>query len=272
MKTYTLDDLVYLMTRLRDPERGCPWDVKQDWQSIVPHTLEEVYEVVEAIENRDWSHVEEELGDLLFHIIFYCQFAREEDRFSLESLIDKLVKKLLRRHPHVFPDGTFESWRDSGEISEEQINQNWELIKLQEKPEVKKDESALAGVPSTFPALQRAFKLQKKAARVGFDWTEKKDVLGMLRAEIEELEEALDAGDSVAVEDELGDVFFTLVNLSRHLAIDPESCLRQSAQKFESRFRKMEQIAQKSQKDLANMSLSEQEQLWQHAKQMLAEK
>ena len=176
--TYSLADLLYLMQRLRNPETGCPWDLQQDFASIVPHTLEEAYEVADAIERQDWPHVEEELGDLLFQVIFYGQIAAEQQLFNTESIIDKLVKKLVRRHPHVFPDGTLQSERHpEDKLTEEQIKASWEAIKQQEKKQNNTAEAAepepkhlLDEVPNTFPALTRAVKLQKKASKVGFDW------------------------------------------------------------------------------------------------------
>ena len=264
---YTLADLEQLMARLRDPVDGCPWDLKQTWNTIVPHTLEEVYEVVEAIENEDFTHVREELGDLLFQIIFYCQFAREQERFQLQDVIHDIVVKLLRRHPHVFPEGTLESRRDPNQTPQEaDIKNTWEAIKKREKGE--SVESLLAGVPVTLPALKRAEKIQKKAARVGFDWPEVEPVVDNLKFEITELQDVMASDNIEAMEDELGDILFSAVNLARHLKISPDQALRKSVRKFQSRFEMMEQICNKKDLDFASLTLEEKDDLWRQAKKL----
>ncbi len=272
---YQIQDLEYLMSRLRDPETGCPWDLKQNWQSIVSHSLEEVYELVEAIENQDFDHTKEELGDLLFHIIFYSQFAKEEKHFEFQDVVQLVVEKLIRRHPHVFPDGTLESQRTPGQtISDKEINKRWDQIKAEEKslkPQKNISKSKLDVVPSTFPALQQADKLQKVAAKTGFDWADPLDVFPQFQSEIEELKRAIENKDIVNIEEELGDLFFTLVNLSRKLNINSEDALRKSNLKFRSRFKEMESISESESIDFEKLEMEEKEVLWQKAKSRLAQ-
>ena len=188
--SYGLEQLLYAMQRLRNPETGCPWDLRQDFASILPHTLEEAYEVADAIERQDWPHLEEELGDLLFQVIFYGQMGAEQGRFNLSSIINRLVEKLIRRHPHVFPDGTLMSERDSSITPQEsEVNIRWDEIKAAEKAlKPRKIERLLDDVPATLPALTRAFKLQKKASSVGFDWPDIHGVLDKIREELDEVE------------------------------------------------------------------------------------
>lgn len=270
--TYSLADLLYLMQRLRNPETGCPWDLQQDFASVLPHTLEEAYEVADAIERQDWPHVEEELGDLLFQVIFYGQIAAERQLFSTESIIDKLVKKLVRRHPHVFPEGTLHSERQpDDELTEAQIKASWEAIKQQEKidqlgskPESKR---LLDDVPNTFPALTRALKLQKKASKVGFDWPNIDGVFDKVNEELLELKAEVGINDNkLRQQEELGDLLFTLVNLARHLDIDPEAALRGCNTRFYQRFNLVEeQIEQQGGWTQANADSMEK--AWQKAKE-----
>ncbi len=270
--TYSLADLLYLMQRLRNPETGCPWDLKQDFASVLPHTLEEAYEVADAIERQDWLHVEEELGDLLFQVIFYGQIAAERQLFSTASIIDKLVKKLVRRHPHVFPQGTLLSERKPGEkMSEAQIKASWEAIKQQEKTaelsSAPAENQLLDEVPNTFPALTRALKLQKKASKVGFDWPNVDGVVEKVNEELLELKAELAISDNKQrQQEELGDLLFTLVNLARHLDIDPEAALRGCNTKFYQRFSSVEtQIKQQGGWTQANADSMEK--AWQKAKE-----
>lgn len=270
--TYSLADLLYLMQRLRNPKTGCPWDLQQDFASVLPHTLEEAYEVADAIERQDWPHVEEELGDLLFQVIFYGQIAAERQLFSTESIIDKLVKKLVRRHPHVFPEGTLHSERQpDDELTEAQIKASWEAIKQQEKidqlgskPESKR---LLDDVPNTFPALTRALKLQKKASKVGFDWPNIDGVFDKVNEELLELKAEVGINDNkLRQQEELGDLLFTLVNLARHLDIDPEAALRGCNTRFYQRFNLVEeQIEQQGGWTQANADSMEK--AWQKAKE-----
>lgn len=233
--SYSLEDLLILMTRLRDPVAGCPWDIQQTYSSIAPSTLEEAYEVVDAIEKKDFPHLKEELGDLLFQVIFYAELGREEGRFDFHEITSALVEKLVRRHPHVFPSGHLNSTLNDQTIDAEQAKVNWEAIKQKER----KDQGAkrvLSDVPIALPALTRAAKLQKRAASVGFDWKDVEGPIDKVREELLEVEEAIAAKDMDAVEDELGDLLFAVVNIVRHLKLDPEKALRRANQKFETRF------------------------------------
>lgn len=241
---YALDDLLYLMRRLRDPQTGCPWDLKQDFATILPHTLEEAYEVADAIERQDWPHVEEELGDLLFQVIFYGQIADERQLFNVGSIIHRLVEKLIRRHPHVFPQGTLHSERDPAITPEEaEINANWDAIKQQEKAlKPQQPKRLLDDVPATMPALTRSVKLQKKAGKVGFDWENIHGVLDKIREELAEVEAEIEQADAQRLEDEIGDLLFAVTNLARHLQVDPEAALRGTNSRFTSRFHVVEEV------------------------------
>ncbi|RJG17584.1 nucleoside triphosphate pyrophosphohydrolase [Alcanivorax profundi] len=234
MSDSPITQLLAIMARLRDPETGCPWDIKQDFDSIAPYTIEEAFEVAEAIAQRDYPELKEELGDLLLQVVFHSQIAREQGLFDFTEVVQVLCDKMVRRHPHVFGE--------SDAADEQAVKVNWEQIKQQERARKgKTHQSALDGVPAGLPALQRASKVQKKAARVGFDWPEADPVREQVNLELAELDEALHNGHQADIEDELGDVIFTLVNLSRHLKIDPEQALRKATAKFETRFRQMEQ-------------------------------
>ena len=238
---YGISDLLRVMERLRDPETGCPWDVAQTFGTIVSSTLEECYELVAAIEQEDFPHVAEELGDVLFQVVFYAQLAREQNLFSFEDIVHTLVDKLLRRHPHVFNDGAIEAVVVEA-VSVDQVMQSWEAIKQSER-EAKSQSGVLADIPLALPALPRAQKLQKRAARVGFDWRHSTPVLGRLQEEIQELQAAMADKSPESIADEMGDVLFTCVNLARHLGVDAEASLRKSSLKFESRFGQMEGMA-----------------------------
>lgn len=262
MHQYTIDDLLYLMARLRDPQSGCPWDIKQDYASIAPSTLEEAYEVVDAIEKADFVHLKEELGDLLFQVIFYSQIGKEEGRFEFANVVSNLVAKLVRRHPHVFPDGTLQSRVDNRQTLPMDVKMRWEEIKQQERAE-KGATGLLADVPLNLPALSRAAKLQKRAASVGFDWDDVHGPIAKVREELLEVEEALMAKDAKAVEEELGDLLFAVVNISRYLKIDPEQALRKANHKFEARFHYMETHASQA---LTETGMDEMNRLWDQAK------
>jgi ATP diphosphatase len=262
---YSTDDLLYLMARLRDPQTGCPWDIKQDYASIAPSTLEEAYEVVDAIEKQDFVHLKEELGDLLFQVIFYSQLGKEENRFDFAGVVSDLVEKLVRRHPHVFPEGTLQSKIDNRHTLPSDVKARWEAIKQQER-DAKGAQSLLADVPLNLPALSRAAKLQKRAASVGFDWVDIQGPIAKVREELIEVEEALIANDEKAIEEELGDLLFAVVNVSRYLKVDPELALRKASQKFESRFSYIETHIQKP---LAEASIEEMTVLWDEAKVVL---
>ena len=262
---YTLKDLLEVMTRLRDPDFGCPWDIKQSFESIVPSTLEECYELADAIEQKNMLHVAEELGDVLFQVIFYCQLGKEQALFDFSGVVHALVDKLLRRHPHVFVNGDMNT-RAVESIDTEAVKANWEAIKRQERL-AKSQSGILADIPRALPALPRAQKLQKRAAHVGFDWAELSQVLANLEGEIAELRGALNEGNAEHIEDEFGDVLFSAVNVGRHLNIDAERALRRANRKFERRFSSMESKAAEANKDLESMAPLELDALWRAAKQ-----
>jgi len=276
--SYSIDDLKTLMTRLRDPESGCPWDARQSYKTIVPHTIEEAYEVADAIDREDYPHLEDELGDLLFQVIFYSQMGKEDNHFDFDSVVDNLVRKLVRRHPHVFPEGTLESRIDPrNRPSEADIKASWERIKAQEraaKPEASakaESSSRLDGIARTLPAMVRAEKLQRRAANHGFDWPEVEPVFDKLHEEIDELKKAwydASAGDgpAEAVEDELGDLLFVCVNLARFMKVNPEQALNSTNHKFEMRFRAIEEHLEREGRDLDGESLEALDAVWQAVK------
>lgn len=266
-RRHTLDDLLTLMAVLRDEQQGCPWDIKQDWDSIVPHTLEEAYEVADVIERRAFDELPGELGDLLFQVVYYSQFGAEEGRFDFHDVVHTLTAKMLRRHPHVFPDGTLASRRGDAsatEIETQQVHSRWESLKAEER--AKRDAaSVLDDVPRTLPALSRAAKLSKRAARVGFDWPDTQGVIAKIREELDEVEEALTRDDLEHAGAEVGDLLFAVVNLARTLGTDPERRLRATNAKFERRFRHVESML-REQGRLEEAGLEEMERHWQHAK------
>ncbi|NWK96557.1 nucleoside triphosphate pyrophosphohydrolase [Sphingobium lactosutens] len=243
--------LANVMARLRDPDTGCPWDIEQDFASIAPYTIEEAYEVADAIERNDMAGLRDELGDLLLQVAFHSRMAEQAGHFALQDVIDGITRKMIRRHPHVFGEG---ARREDGHAQ-------WEVIKAAERAEKEPDPSALAGVAIALPALLRAEKLQNRAARVGFDWP---DTVGVFDKIAEELAEVQDAQDQDAREEEVGDLLFVVVNLARHLRVDPEVALRKASAKFDRRFRTMEDLAGNG---FPALSLEEKELLWQQAKQ-----
>ena len=261
---YGIDDLLRVMERLRDPEYGCPWDLQQDFRSIVPSTLEECYELANAIEQEDFHHVGEELGDVLFQVVFYAQLGREQGLFSFEAIVNTLVEKLVRRHPHVFARGEIEGVVDTA-ADVDQVNATWEAIKQQERSG-RAQHGALDDVPVALPALPRAQKLQKRAAGVGFDWPDSTPVLAKIAEELDELREAMDSGDGDSVREEMGDLLFSCVNLCRHLRLDAEATLRDSASKFESRFRRMEALAEADGASVDSLDEAALDALWERTK------
>lgn len=266
---YQLNDLLHLMARLRDPQHGCPWDLQQDYASIVPHTLEEAYEVADAIESGDFDHLPGELGDLLFQVVYYSQLAREEGRFEFATVVDSITRKLIRRHPHVFPDGDLYGSPELPRLDEAAIKQRWEAIKAEERAEkaaVPEQLSLLDDVPNALPALSRAAKLQKRAAQVGFDWPEALPVVDKVREELGEVLEAMSENDPQAIAEELGDLLFVVVNLARHLKVDPENALRAANGKFERRFRFIEHALRDAGRAIENCTLEELDALWGGAK------
>ncbi|MGQ4877326.1 nucleoside triphosphate pyrophosphohydrolase [Billgrantia sp. LNSP4103-1] len=274
---YGIDDLLMLMAVLRDPGQGCPWDLKQDWDSIVPHTLEEAYEVADAIERRAFGELPGELGDLLFQVVYYSQFAREEGRFDFHDVVDTLTAKMVRRHPHVFPDGTLGSRRPPGVSAEQvethQVNSRWESLKAEERAERAAEPtgtSVLDDVPRTLPALSRAAKLSRRAARVGFDWPDTTGVIAKIREELDEVEQALAENDRDHAAAEVGDLLFAVTNLARTLKADPEQCLRETNAKFERRFRHVEVSLAERGMTTRDVDLDTMEAFWQQAKRLEA--
>jgi len=253
--------LIDIMARLRDPEGGCPWDLEQDFASIAPYTLEEAWEVADAIERNRPDDIREELGDLLFQVVFHAQMAREKGWFDFADVVDSINRKMLRRHPHVFGD---ECVADA-----EAQTEAWERHKASERAGrgEQTDTSALADIPLALPALVRAQKIQRRAARTGFDWDDLDDVLAKLEEEVAELREAIAARESRERQrEELGDILFSCVNLARFLDADAEQVLRRANDKFEQRFRKVEALARAAERDLQDCTLEELEAFWQQAK------
>jgi ATP diphosphatase len=247
-------ELLDVMARLRHPESGCPWDLKQDFASIAPYTIEEAYEVADAIERNDLDDLRSELGDLLFQVVFHARMAEERGAFTYGDVVAGIVDKMVHRHPHVFGGEDSEAWEPV----------EWERRKLSERGAV---ESILDGISTALPELARAMKLQKRAAAVGFDWPDTTGVFEKLREEIRELETAqLQKQDTQRIADELGDLLFACVNLARHLGVDPGRALRGGNSKFDRRFRRVEQLASARGASLADLALEEMEQMWVETK------
>ncbi|MET0375483.1 MAG: nucleoside triphosphate pyrophosphohydrolase [Rhizorhabdus sp.] len=240
-----IEELRDIMARLRNPESGCPWDVEQDFRTIVPYTIEEAYEVADAVERNDMAALRDELGDLQLQVVFHARMAEEKGAFDLKDVLDGISAKMIRRHPHVFGDGA---------------SPGWEEIKAAERAGSMNDASALAGVASALPALLRAEKLQKRAARTGFDWPDPAGALAKIDEEIAEVSEAVSPEHQA---EELGDLLFAVVNWARKLGIDPEAALRSANAKFEKRFRAMEDMAGDA---FSGLTLDEKEALWTKAK------
>lgn len=258
---YSLDELLAIMARLRDPAHGCPWDVRQDFASLAAYTIEEAYEVVDAIDRQAWSDLRDELGDLLLQVVFHAQIAHESGLFEFADVVHALSSKLWRRHPHVF--GTVEYADPAAQ------QQAWEAIKALERAgkQAAPDHSALAGISTGLPEARRALKLQQHAAQAGFDWPAAQPVLAKLVEEVEEVRVEFARGSGPErLEDEIGDVLFVLVNLTRHAHVDFSAALRHANAKFERRFRQMEQLAAADGGNFAQLTLAEQEQLWQRVK------
>lgn len=262
--------LIEIMAALRDPATGCPWDIEQDFSTIAPYTVEEAYEVADAIARGDVDDLREELGDLLLQVVYHAQMAEEAKQFSFGDVVQAITEKMIRGHPHVFGD---QEARSAG-----MAKGMWEKIKAEEKAAKRQARIArgldpeehgkgfLDGVPVALPALTRALKLQEKAARVGFDWSEAGPILDKIEEEIGELREAFAGGDAASIKDEFGDVLFALVNLGRHLKIDSEAALSGTNEKFRSRFHHVERALKASGRSLDASSLDEMEELWQQAK------
>ncbi len=252
-----INALLAIMAALRTPVTGCPWDLEQTFDSIVPYTIEEAYEVADAIAERDFAALPDELGDLLFQVVYHARMAEEEGRFAFADVAKAISDKMIRRHPHVFGDAAA---RDAAAQTTA-----WEAQKSAERA-ARQQTGALAGVPSALPALTRAEKITKRAARVGFDWPDAAAVLDKLDEEIAELKAELPAADPVRLMDEVGDMLFVLVNLARKLHLDPEACLRHANDKFSRRFNAMERSFETEGKSLTGLSLAEMEAGWQRVK------
>jgi tetrapyrrole methylase family protein/MazG family protein len=251
------NNLVTLMARLRGPD-GCPWDRKQTTKSLKPFLVEECYEVVDALDEGTPDKIKEELGDLLFQIIFHARIAEEKAQFTIQDVIATNIEKMTRRHPHVFGDARLST--------DKEVLANWEEIKKKEKG-YEERKSILEGIPRHLPSLLRAHSLQERAARVGFDWSRIEEALPKLDEEMAEFKESLKKDDADGIEEELGDILFMLVNISRFLAINPEEALRKTISKFIDRFRYIEENAATAGKSLSDMTLDEMEQLWQKSKE-----
>jgi MazG family protein len=250
------------MRRLRDPQDGCPWDVKQDFSTIAPYTIEEAYEVADAIAREDMAGLKDELGDLLFQVVFHAQMASEQELFDFDDVHQAVCDKMQRRHPHVFADVEI---RDA-----EHQTQVWEDYKTEERKQ-KGEHRLMDGIPAGMAELQRSVKLQKRAGKAGFDWSSAAPVMDKFDEELLEMRKAMASGDPDAMEDELGDLLFVATNLARKLGIDPGTALRRSNAKFEKRFRAMEDAAG-GQDGLGSMSLEAMEDLWQNVKKSIAQK
>ena len=271
-KNSAIERLQEIMAMLRDKVHGCPWDLDQTLVSLIPHTIEEVYEVADAIEKNDIDNIVDELGDLLFQVIFYAQIGNEEKIFNFEDVANAIVRKLLRRHPHVFPTGDAKSFGRGKKISSDEVVTNWESIKLEEKTEKLEESnsesarSVFDNLPGALPALQKSVKLQKLAGKVGFDWPDTSDVLVKLKEEIVELEEAIGKSNKQEIESEFGDVLFTAVNIARHLNVDPELALRGANGRFKNRVVWIENELDKSGEFFSDKNIDDLNQLWNEAK------
>ncbi|MDB4470825.1 nucleoside triphosphate pyrophosphohydrolase [Deltaproteobacteria bacterium] len=253
------------MSRLRDPVDGCPWDRQQSFATIVPYTLEETYELADAIESEDFSRIREELGDVLFQVVFYAQLASEQSQFFFDDVVSGLVSKLVKRHPHVFPESTLSSRAGVSSQDSKAVKNSWQTIKSKER-KAREQHSSMDDVPGNLPALGRAAKLQKRAARDGFDWKDSEGVLEKLHEEISELQTACKGNQPQAIEEELGDVLFSCVNLARHLDVNPEMALRGANNKFEQRYRYIETKLSARGISASDATLEQMDQLWDEAK------
>lgn len=258
-----MEALAALMDRLREPG-GCAWDRDQTYLSLTPYTIEEAYELVEAVEAGDFGELKEELGDLLFHVVFYARIAQEEGRFDLPGVIDDVVAKMIRRHPHVFGDDSAEAAGDVPPIWEEMKKREREAKR--ENGETAAPLSVFEGLSGKLPALLWAYKIQQKMAKTGFDWEEPGPVVGKVREELDELEEAMEEKEADAIEDEVGDVLLTMVNMARHLGVNPEKALRRSALKSKGRFEYIERKLHKTGTTPYKAAVDEMEAIWEESK------
>ena len=259
--------LIEIMAALRTPVTGCPWDLEQDFATIAPYTIEEAYEVADAIMRNDLDDLREELGDLLLQVVYHARMAEEQNAFAFGDVVEAITRKLIRRHPHVFAD-------KDGNIAPAGVKSAWERIKAEEKaeraarrpPEEATHKSLLSGVKAGQPALTRAMELQRKASTVGFDWNDPRAVLNKIREEADEIEAALDRNDKQELAEETGDLLFALVNLARHVDADPEAVLRGTNAKFERRFAYIERALAANGRSLEDATLEEMDALWNEAK------
>lgn len=258
-----IEELLTVMRRLRDPETGCPWDREQNYATIAPYTIEEAYEVSDAIDRKDMTALKSELGDLLFQVVFHARMAEEDGDFAFEDVVEAITEKMIRRHPHVFAGMSFED--------AEAQTANWEAHKAEERRQKAESEgrmvSILEDVPVNLPALLRAEKLTKRAARVGFDWPEADQVVAKIDEELDEVKAEIDAGAPLdRIQDEIGDLLFTVANLARHFRIDPETALKDTNRKFIERFQYVEKRLYEDGKRMKDVDLARMEDLWQVAK------
>jgi len=260
-----INELLTLMACLRDKQNGCPWDQQQSFKSIASYTLEEAYEVLDAIEREDHEHLKEELGDLLFQVVFYAQIGKEEGRFDFDDIASGIVEKMLRRHPHVFPSGKLDSFGSGTSVDQESLSEQWQTIKAQEKSALKRH-SLLDDVPVSMPALMQAAKLQKKASKVGFDWDDTAPVFNKIREELDELEAAMKGMEQDHIEAEMGDILFAMSNLARHVKVSPDVALNRTNVKFRRRFSRIESLLSEQNKEITHCSLEELDQYWEQAK------
>jgi XTP/dITP diphosphohydrolase len=242
--------LVKIMDELREQ---CPWDKKQTIHTLRPMTIEETYELADAITAENWQHIREELGDLMLHVLFYSRIGKEQEQFTLQEVLEGISQKLIVRHPHIYGDVKVND--------EEDVKRNWEKIKMKEGKD-----SVLSGVPVSLPAMVKATRIQEKAKQVGFEWEKKEDVWDKVEEEMQELKEEVVKGDAARIEAEFGDVLFSLINYARFLQVDAEGALERTNQKFMARFRKMEQEAKRNGQSLADMSLAEMDAIWNEVK------
>ena len=265
MKLENTRQLLELMTQLRHPESGCPWDIKQDFHSLKPYLIEEAYEVIDAIERNDHDDLRSELGDLLLQVVFHSQIAKEQNLFDFEQVAEAIANKLIVRHPHVFAGVEF--------ASDEERQQAWEdakALERQQKNPQQKPDSVLDGVTQALPALVHCEKIQDRAAQHGFDWPEIDPVFAKVNEELAEVHEAWLSGDQKHVQEELGDLLFVVVNLARHLKVNPEIALREASQKFGRRFNYIERQVADSGRELLDCELEELDAFWNQAKQILS--
>ncbi len=255
------DSFLQLVQIMDDLREKCPWDKKQTIQTLRPLTIEETYELTDAITAEDWQGIKEELGDIMLHLLFYSKIGAEQGQFTLQDVVEGISKKLIHRHPHIYGDVTVND--------EEDVKRNWEQLKLKEG---KGKKSVLEGVPKSLPAMVKATRIQEKAKQVGFEWDNKEDVWKKVEEEMAELHEAIAEGDTPHIEEEFGDVLFSLINYARFLNIDAEGVLEKTNVKFINRFQQMESLAKEKEKNLADMSLAEMDELWNEVKRQRAKR